>query len=66
MALARAGRKPSEAWMVAAHGWDILWIGMRPVWIDRVEKRWPFPGNPPDRVAADLAQVAETIGRAGK
>jgi 2-haloacid dehalogenase len=69
MALARAGRKPSEAWMVAAHGWDILGadaVGMRTVWIDRVEKRWPFPGNPPDCVAADLAQVAGTIGRTGK
>jgi 2-haloacid dehalogenase len=69
MALARAGRKPSEAWMVAAHGWDVLGadaVGMRTVWIDRVEKRWPFPGNPPDCVAADLAQVAETIDRIGK
>jgi 2-haloacid dehalogenase len=64
MALDRAGCNPSEAWMVAAHGWDILGadaVGMRTVWIDRVEQRWPFPGHPPDLTASDLTQVAARI-----
>lgn len=64
MALDRLGCNPSEAWMVAAHGWDILGadaVGMRTVWIDRVEQRWPFPGHPPDLTASDLTQVARHI-----
>ncbi len=64
LALERAGFEPSEACMVAAHGWDILGadaVGMQTVWIERLEKRWPFPGEPPGRIAADLAQVPEAV-----
>ena len=64
MALDRADHDPSQAWMVAAHGWDILGadaVGMRTVWIDRMEQRWPFPGVPPDLTASDLTQVAKQI-----
>lgn len=68
LALNRAGCPPSDASMVAAHGWDILGadaVGMRTVWIERLEKRWPFPGVPPGEIAADLAQVPEAINRLG-
>lgn len=68
MVLERVGSSPSEACMVAAHGWDVLGadaVGMRTVWIERLEKRWPFPGVPPGEIAADLAQVPEAINRLG-
>lgn len=68
MALERAGSSPSEACMVAAHGWDVLGadaVGMKTVWIERLEKRWPFPGVPPGQVAADLSQVPEAISGFG-
>ena len=64
MALERAGCDPPAACLVAAHGWDVLGadaVGMHTVGIDRLEKRWPFPGEPPDRVAATLAQVPEAV-----
>lgn len=68
MALDRAGSAPPEACMVAAHGWDILGadaVGMRTVWIERLEKRWPFPGEPPDGKAADLSAVPGAINKLG-
>lgn len=64
MALERVGSSPSEACMVAAHGWDIVGadaVGMCTIWIERLEKCWPFPGEPPGRIAADLAGVPEVI-----
>lgn len=66
MALERARCKPSEACMVAAHGWDIVGadaVGMRTVWIEHLEKHWTFPGEPPGRVAASLALVPEAVSK---
>jgi hypothetical protein len=34
---------------------------MRTVWIERLEKRWPFPGEPPGGRAADLSALPETL-----
>lgn len=68
MALERAGCAASETCMVAAHGWDILGadaVGMQTVWIERLEKRWPFPGEPPGRRSADLSQVPEAVKSLG-
>lgn len=65
LALEQAGGKPAEACMVAAHGWDIVGAdaaGMRTVWIERLEKRWTFPGGPPGPVAASFALVPEALG----
>lgn len=48
MAVKCAESEPSKACMVAAHGWDVVGadsIGMRTVWIDRLEKRWPDGEN---------------------
>lgn len=58
--LDRHRRAPAGACMVAVHGWDVLGaaaVGMRSVWVSRVEKRWPFRGTPPDGSVADLAAV---------
>jgi 2-haloacid dehalogenase len=64
LALERCGSQPARSCLVAAHGWDVLGaaaVGMQTVWVSRLEKRWPFPGDPPGRVAASLAQVPEAI-----
>lgn len=31
---------------MAAHGWDVLGAraaGLSAIWVDRLERRWPFP-----------------------
>ena len=64
LALERAGVGPQEAWMIAAHGWDIVGaaaVGLQTVWISRLEKRWPFPDQPPGAEAADLAGVPAAV-----
>lgn len=64
LVLERYALAPGEACMVAAHGWDILGadaVGMQTVWIDRLEKRWPFPGEAPGEVAAGLEGAADLI-----
>jgi hypothetical protein len=46
--------------LIAAHGWDVLGAesaGMRGIWVDRLERRWPFPTDAPRRVP-DLAEAA--------
>jgi len=38
--------QPAALALIAAHGWDIVGAhaaGLAAVWIDRLEKRWPFP-----------------------
>jgi 2-haloacid dehalogenase len=60
LALERAG---GPATMVAAHGWDVVGAraaGLDTLWIDREEREWPFPLDPPRR-AADLAAAAALI-----
>lgn len=64
MVLDRFGRAPAGACMVAVHGWDILGasaVGMRTVWVSRVEEQWPFHGTPPDGAMTGLAGVADWI-----
>lgn len=50
-----------EAWMVAAHGWDLTGAkraGMRTAWVSRKEQRWLEVLPPPDIRGPDLAAVA--------
>lgn len=52
---------PERVTLVAAHGWDVLGAqaaGLRAVWVDRLEHRWPFPSPEPAR-AADLERAVE-------
>jgi 2-haloacid dehalogenase len=66
LALARMGAPPEEACLVAAHGWDVLGahsVGMRTVWVSRLERRWPFPGEPPGAAVLALSEVPGTLSR---
>ncbi len=51
---------PEEAYMVAAHAWDIMGahaVGMQTIWISQLESIWPFSGNPPGEALSNLEQV---------
>ncbi len=42
----RLGVEPHDVYLVAAHGWDVVGArnaGLEAVWVDRLERRWPFP-----------------------
>lgn len=68
LALERFGVEPGQSCLVAAHAWDVIGaasVGMQTVWVSRLEKRWPYPGNPPGEVAASLADVPEAVSRIG-
>lgn len=63
-ALRRAGAGPHEAWLVAAHGWDVhaaALLGLSAVWVDRLEREWPLPGEPPERRAPGLVEAARIV-----
>ena len=67
MLLDRLEADPAETWFVAAHGWDVVGadaVGLRTVWISRVEKRWSLPGAPPGHSVPDLRQVPAALARA--
>jgi 2-haloacid dehalogenase len=59
----RLGVEPKGVTLIAAHAWDILGArqaGLDTVWVDRLEREWPFPrGKPRSRVAHDLVEAAE-------
>ena len=64
----RAGCPASEICLVAAHGWDIMGanaVGMKTVWVERLEKWWTFPGDPPGLVAPSLTQLPTLIRNLG-
>jgi 2-haloacid dehalogenase len=49
--------------LIAAHGWDVVGAksaGMSSVWVERPERRWPFPTAEPAR-APDLVAAAELV-----
>lgn len=58
------GLPPESLTLIAAHGWDVLGAraaGLSAVWVDRLERRWPFPTEQPpsasDLVAAVMLAV---------
>jgi 2-haloacid dehalogenase len=60
-ALRRAGAEPEDACLVAAHAWDVqaaVRYGLRAVWVDRLEQRWPLPGDPHEPRASSLPEAA--------
>lgn len=62
-AASRLGLPLDRITLVAAHGWDVIGArsaGMDAVWVERLERRWPFPTPEPVR-APDLAAAAELL-----
>jgi 2-haloacid dehalogenase len=59
----RLGVEPKGVMLIAAHAWDVVGAkqaGLDAVWVDRLEREWPFPrGKPRSRIAQDLLQAAE-------
>jgi 2-haloacid dehalogenase len=65
-ALGELGLGPDAVAMVAAHGFDVVGaraVGIRSVWIDRLEKQWPLPLPEPPRAASldEAAAVALSL-----
>jgi 2-haloacid dehalogenase len=57
----RLGFEPSDVCLIAAHGWDVLGArnaGLQGVWINRLERRWPFPVPEPARAPGLVEAVA--------
>lgn len=55
---------PSDAWMVAAHSWDIggaAAVGMRTAWVSRLEGAFDSTFGAPDESGATLVEVVEKI-----
>jgi 2-haloacid dehalogenase len=60
-AAARLQVEPRELTLIAAHAWDVVGAraaGLGAVWIDRLERRWPFPLPEPSR-ASNLVEAVE-------
>jgi 2-haloacid dehalogenase len=58
----RLGVEPRRITLIAAHAWDVVGAkeaGLDAIWIDRLEREWPFPKGKPRRIAHDLVQAAE-------
>jgi 2-haloacid dehalogenase len=58
----RLGFEPRAITLIAAHAWDVVGAkeaGLDAVWIDRVEREWPFPKGKPRRAAQGLLEAAE-------
>lgn len=63
-ALERSGVPASGACMIAAHAWDVQGaaaVGLRTVWISRLETVWSFPTRPPAHVVATLDEVPAAV-----
>jgi 2-haloacid dehalogenase len=59
--LGRAGVDGANACLIAAHAWDVhaaVRYGLRAVWVDRLEKQWPLPGEPHEQRASTLVEAA--------
>jgi 2-haloacid dehalogenase len=49
--------------LIAAHGWDVVGAraaGLSAIWIDRLERRWPFPTVEPP-TASSLVEAVELV-----
>lgn len=61
----RLGVEPKSVTLIAAHAWDVLGAkaaGLDTIWLDRLEREWPFPrGKPRSRIAHDLVEAAELV-----
>ena len=63
-ALDELGLAPADVAFVAAHGWDVVGaraVGMKAVWVDRLECLWPLPVPEPDLRAEGLEEAVELV-----
>lgn len=59
------GLAPEALTLIAAHGWDVIGAraaGLRAVWIDRLERTWPFPVREPPRAVDLPGAVRQALG----
>jgi 2-haloacid dehalogenase len=66
-AAARLGVDPAGLALIAAHAWDVVGArnaGLGAVWVDRLERRWPFPLPEPQRASGVADAVALLAGDA--
>lgn len=62
----RLGAELNDVYLVAAHGWDVvgaLNAGLRAVWVDRLERSWPFPLPKPVRAPGLVEAVGLVLER---
>jgi 2-haloacid dehalogenase len=55
---------PADAWMVAAHAWDLAGarrVGMRTAWLSRLESRFDENFGVPDVTGNDLLDTMEQV-----
>lgn len=55
---------PESLLLVAAHAWDVVGArgaGLQAAWVDRLERVWPFPGEPEAPAAGDLVSAVEAL-----
>jgi 2-haloacid dehalogenase len=60
---------PEQLTLIAAHGWDVLGArnaGLDAIWVERLEREWPFPIDAPDQPARDLIEAAERVAAAAR
>jgi 2-haloacid dehalogenase len=60
----RLGVEPRRVTLIAAHAWDVVGAkaaGLDAIWVDRLEREWPFPKGKPRRVAHDLVEAAQLV-----
>jgi len=58
----RLGVEPRRLTLIAAHAWDVVGAkqaGLDAIWVDRLERVWPFPKGKPRRAAHDLVEAVE-------
>ena len=58
---------PAALALVAAHGWDVVGAraaGLTAVWVDRLERHWPFPTDRPP-TARNLVEAVELASGSG-
>jgi 2-haloacid dehalogenase len=58
----RLGVEPKRITLIAAHAWDVVGAkaaGLDAIWIDALEREWPFPKGKPRRVAHDLVEAVD-------
>ncbi len=55
------GLPPASLALIAAHGWEVVGAraaGLAAIWVDRLERRWPFPTDEPPS-ARNLVEAVE-------